>query len=48
MKKKYLKPEMDVHELDLKCALLAGSNPGEQDEKKEYDPDADDYYGPLG
>lgn len=48
MKKKYFKPEMDVHELNLKCALLAGSNPGENDEQKEYDPWSDDYDGPLG
>lgn len=49
MKKKYFKPEMDVHELNLKCALLAGSNPGEQEDEEEYYPNDDyDYNGPLG
>lgn len=42
MKKKYFKPEMDVHELYLKCTLLAGSDPVGQDEQKEYDPWSDD------
>lgn len=39
MKKKYLKPVVEVHEMQLQGALLAGSNPNEN---KEYS--ADVYY----
>lgn len=41
MKKKYFKPEMDVHEMQLQCSLLAGSS----DPKQEYNyPEDGEYY----
>ena len=46
MKKKYFKPEIEVHEMQLQCALLAVSNPNED---QEYYPEDDTYYdGSLG
>ena len=46
MKKKYFKPEIEVHEMQLQCSLLAASYPNED---KEYDYPEDEYYdGPLG
>lgn len=47
MKKKYFKPEIEVHEMQLQCSLLAASYPNED---KEYDyPEDDTYYdGALG
>ena len=46
MKKKYFKPEIEVHEMQLQCSLLAVSNPNED---KEYDYQEDEYYdGSLG
>lgn len=47
MKKKYFKPEIEVHEMQLQCSLLAASY---SNEDKEYDyPEGDDYYdGSLG
>lgn len=46
MKKKYLKPVVEVYEMQLQCALLAASNPNED---KEYDYPEDEYYdGSLG
>lgn len=48
MKKKYFKPEMDVHEMQLQCSLLAGSL--DPNQVKEYDYSEDDAYydGQLG
>ena len=46
MKKKYLKPVVEVYEMQLQGALLAGSNPNEN---QEYYPEDDSYYdGALG
>lgn len=47
MKKKYLKPVVEVYEMQLQCSLLAAStNPNEE---MEYYPEGDDYYdGSLG
>ena len=46
MKKKYFKPEIEVHEMQLQCSLLAASNPNEE---KEYYPEDENYYdGSLG
>lgn len=46
MKKKYLKPVVEVYEMQLQCALLAVSNPNED---QEYDYPEDEYYdGSLG
>lgn len=46
MKKKYFKPEIEVHEMQLQCSLLATSNPNED---MEYDYPKDEYYnGSLG
>ena len=42
MKKKYFKPEMDVHEMQLQCSLLAGSS--DPNQVKEYDYSEDDAY----
>ena len=47
MKKKYFKPEIEVHEMQLQCSLLAAS--GEPNEDQEYYPEYDyDFDGPLG
>ena len=46
MKKKYLKPVVEVYEMQLQCALLAASNPNED---QECYPEDDSYYdGALG
>lgn len=45
MKKKYLKPVVEVYEMQLQGALLAGSNPNEN---KEYSADDRYYNDPLG
>lgn len=46
MKKKYFKPEIEVHEMQLQCSLLAASS---LNEDKEYDYPEDEYYdGSLG
>lgn len=45
MKKKYLKPVVEVYEMQLQGALLAGSNPNEN---KEYTPEEGIYDGELG
>lgn len=44
MKKKYLKPVVEVYEMQLQGALLAGSS----DPKKEYTPEEGFYDGELG
>lgn len=47
MKKKYFKPEIEVHEMQLQCSLLAASYYPNED--KEYDYPEDEYYdGSLG
>lgn len=46
MKKKYLKPVVEVYEMQLQGALLAASDPKED---QEYYPEDDSYYdGALG
>lgn len=45
MKKKYLKPVVEVYEMQLQGALLAGSDPKEN---KEYSADDGYYDGELG
>ena len=46
MKKKYFKPEIEVHEMQLQCSLLAASNPNENQEDYYFE---DEYYdGSLG
>ncbi len=45
MKKKYTKPVVEVYEMQLQGALLAGSNPNEN---KEYSADDGYYNDPLG
>lgn len=45
MKKKYLKPVVEVYEMQLQGALLAGSNPNEN---KVYSPVDDNFDGELG
>lgn len=44
MKKKYLKPVVEVYEMQLQGALLAGSS----DPTKEYTPEEGIYDGELG
>lgn len=44
MKKKYLKPVVEVYEMQLQGALLAGSS----DPKMEYTPEDDNFEGALG
>lgn len=44
MKKKYLKPVVEVHEMQLQGALLAGSS----DPNKVYSPVEEDFEGELG
>lgn len=44
MKKKYLKPVVEVYEMQLQGALLAGSS----DPTKEYHPEEDNFEGELG
>lgn len=44
MKKKYLKPVVEVHEMQLQGALLAGSS----DPTKEYHLEEDNFEGELG
>lgn len=44
MKKKYLKPVVEVYEMQLQGALLAGSS----DPKQEYTPEEDIFEGELG
>ena len=44
MKKKYYKPEIEVHEMQLQGALLAGSS----DPNKVYSPEDDNFDGELG
>lgn len=47
MKKKYFKPEIEVHEMQLQCSLLAAST--RPDEDLEYYPEDENYFdGPLG
>lgn len=47
MKKKYFKPEIEVHEMQLQCPLLAASTRPNEDQ--EYYPEDDSYYdGALG
>lgn len=45
MKKKYLKPVVEVYEMQLQGALLAGSDPKEN---KVYSPVDDNFDGELG
>ena len=46
MKKKYLKPVVEVYEMQLQCSLLAASNPNENQEDYYFE---DEYYdGALG
>lgn len=42
MKKKYLKPVVEVYEMQLQGALLAASDP------KEYYPEEENFEGELG
>lgn len=44
MKKKYTKPVVEVYEMQLQGALLAGSS----DPNKVYSPVEDDFEGELG
>lgn len=45
MKKKYFKPEIEVHEMQLQCSLLAASG----EDREYYSEDDYDYYdGALG
>lgn len=44
MKKKYTKPVVEVYEMQLQGALLAGSS----DPNKAYSPVEDDFEGELG
>lgn len=44
MKKKYLKPVVEVYEMQLQGALLAGSS----DPNKVYSPEDDNFDGELG
>lgn len=44
MKKKYLKPVVEVYEMQLQGALLAGSS----DPNKVYFPEGDNFDGELG
>lgn len=44
MKKKYTKPVVEVYEMQLQGALLAGSS----DPTKEYDLEEDNFEGKLG
>lgn len=44
MKKKYLKPVVEVYEMQLQGALLAGSS----DPNKVYSTDDDNFEGKLG
>lgn len=44
MKKKYTKPVVEVYEMQLQGALLAGSS----DSNKVYSPDEDNFDGELG
>ena len=44
MKKKYFKPEIEVHEMQLQCSLLAASSKPEDG----YDLPEDEYNGQLG
>lgn len=44
MKKKYLKPVVEVYEMQLQGALLAGSS----DPTKEYYPEVENFEGELG
>lgn len=44
MKKKYLKPVVEVYEMQLQGALLAGSS----DPTREYTPEDDNFEGALG
>lgn len=44
MKKKYLKPVVEVYEMQLQGALLAGSS----DPTKEYHVEEDNFEGELG
>lgn len=44
MKKKYLKPVVEVYEMQLQGALLAGSS----DPTKEYRLEEDNFEGELG
>lgn len=44
MKKKYTKPVVEVYEMQLQGALLAGSS----DSTKEYDLEEDNFEGALG
>lgn len=45
MKKKYLKPVVEVYEMQLQGALLAGSDPKEN---KVYSSEDDNFEGELG
>lgn len=44
MKKKYLKPVVEVHEMQLQGALLAGSS----DSTKEFQLEEDNFEGKFG
>ncbi|MEE0652071.1 MAG: hypothetical protein UCO54_08630 [Segatella copri] len=44
MKKKYLKPVVEVYEMQLQGALLAGSS----DPNKVFSPEDDNFEGELG
>lgn len=50
MKKKYFKPEIEVHEMQLQCSLLAASSDPNENQKDYYfeDFEDEDYDGPLG
>ena len=48
MKKKYLKPVVEVYEMQLQCALLAASGEPNEDENFDFPEDENPFDGPLG
>lgn len=48
MKKKYFKPEIEVHEMQLQCPLLAASTQPGEERVFDYYEDDEYYNGPLG
>lgn len=48
MKKKYLKPVVEVYEMQLQCALLAASGEPNEDMNLDFPENEYDYDGALG
>lgn len=48
MKKKYFKPEIEVHEMQLQCPLLAASTSPNENKEYDFPEDEYDYDGSLG